>query len=191
MNGYIRMHELTDLQVALLSFEGEQILSDFKTRFFVTWFRIICVLLAGLVASSGHALTPLPDSRPAFFAGDWMGVGARDIFCFMRLRSDGTGTVLVSSASGDWLGASIGWRNQRQSIALIEVNPLPAEPARRLMPLSQLSLSSGVNKTIQLKLKEDSPVCELQLRAGVERRGAQAESLLDGPAGIRKSDGGK
>jgi hypothetical protein len=120
-----------------------------------------------------------------------MGVGAGDIFCFMRLRSDGTGTVLVGSASGDWLGASIRWRNQRQSIALIEVNPWTFAPERRLMPLSQLSLSSGVNKTIQLKLKEDSPVCELQLRAGVERRAAQAESLLDSPAGMRKSDGGK
>ena len=157
----------------------------------MTWFRIVCALLAGLVASSGHALTPLPDSRPAFFAGDWIGVGARDFFCFMRLRSDGTGTVLVSSASGDWLGASIRWRNQHQSIALIEVNPLPAKPDRRLMPLSQLSLSSGINQTIQLKLKEDTTVCELQLRARVLRRADQAEMLLDSLSGIRKSDGGK
>jgi hypothetical protein len=157
----------------------------------MTWLRLFFMLLGGLGATSSQALTPLPDGSPAFFAGDWIGTGANDQFCFIRLRPDGVGTVLVSGASGDWLGASIRWRNQRQSIVLVDVSALPAEPRRRLMPLSRLALRSGINRTIHLKLNEDIPGCELQLRADVLRRAGQADMLLDNPAGAGKPDGGK
>ena len=156
----------------------------------MTWLRIVCTLLGVLGTSSSQALTPLPESSSAFFAGDWIGTGSRDVFCFMRLQTDGIGTVLINGASGDWLGASIRWRNQRQRIVLIEAHPLLANPHRRLRPLSQLSLSSGINQTIQLKLDGDLPVCELQLRVDVQQRSDQAAMLLDRPADARKSNDG-
>lgn len=161
----------------------------------MTWLRLIFTLLAALAASSSPALTPPLDNRPSFFAGDWIGTGADDQLCFIRLQPDGNGTVLVSNASGDWLGARIRWRNQRQSMELIEVSPevspFPAEPHRRLMPLSGLTLRSGINQTLQLKPGERSPVCELQLHNNVLRRAVQAGMLLDKPVEARKSDGRK
>jgi hypothetical protein len=161
----------------------------------MTWLRLFFSLLAALGASSSPALTPPLDNRPGFFAGDWIGTGAEDLFCFIRLQPDGNGTVLVSSASGDWLGARIRWHNQRQSMELIEVSPkvspFPAEPGRRLMPLSGLTLRSGINQTLQLRPGERSPLCELQLRDTVLGRAGQAGMLLDKPAEVRKSDGRK
>ena len=157
----------------------------------MTWLRIVGALLGVLSTSSSLALTPLPESSLTFFSGEWIGTGADDVFCFMRLGTDGTGTVLVGRASGDWLGAYIRWRNQRQRLELIEAVPLAADPHRRLMPLSGLSLSSGINKTIQLKLNKNAPVCELLLRSNVHRREDQAGSLLDIPATSRKTNGGK
>jgi hypothetical protein len=154
-------------------------------------FRVLFALLGGLALTSSQALTPVPDSTAAFLVGDWIGMGAGDAFCFMRLRPDGSGTVFVSGASGDWLGATIRWRNQRQRIVLIGFGPLPAEPQRRMMPLAQLVLNSGINQTIQLKSSENTPTCELQLRADVMGRAAQAERLLDVPADARKANGGK
>jgi len=156
-----------------------------------TWLRLFFTLLAALAASSSPALTPPLDNRPGFFAGDWIGTGADDLFCFIRLQPDGNGTVLVGSASGDWLGARIRWQNQRQSLVLIEASPLAAEPHRRLMPLSGLTLRSGINQTLQLKPGERSPLCELQLRDRVLSRYEQAGMLLDKPAEARKSDGRK
>ena len=99
--------------------------------------------------------------------------------------------MLVGSASGDWLGARIRWQNQRQSLVLIEASPLPAEPHRRLMPLSGLTLRSGINQTLQLKPGERSPLCELQLHNRVLSRYEQGGVLLDKPTDVRKSDGRK
>ena len=157
----------------------------------MTWLRLFFTLLAGLCASSSPALTPPFDNRPSFYAGDWIGTGADDQLCFIRLQPDGNGTVLVSNGSGDWLGARIRWRNQRQSMELIEAIPLTAEPHRRLMPLSGLTLRSGINQTLQLKPGERSPVCELQLHNRVLSRYEQGGMLLDKPSEVRKSDGRK
>jgi len=157
----------------------------------MTWLRMVFALLAVLGASPSPALTPPLDNRPGFFAGDWIGTGAEDLFCFIRLQPDGTGTVLVGSASGDWLGARIRWRNRQQSMELIETSPLAAEPGRRLLPLSGLTLRSGINRTLQLKPGERIPVCELQLHDGVLRRAGQARMLLDNAGDSRKSDGRK
>lgn len=157
----------------------------------MTWLRLLFSLLAALGASSSPALTPPLDNHPGFFAGDWIGIGADDLFCYIRLQPDGNGTVLVSSASGDWLGAHIRWSNRQQSMVLIEVSPLPADPGRRLLPLSGLTLRSGINQTLQLKPGERSPLCELQLRDRVEHRAGQAGMLFDNPTEVRKSDGRK
>lgn len=157
----------------------------------MTWPRMFFTLLTALCASPSPALTPLLDNRPGFFSGDWIGTGAEDLFCFIRLQPDGNGTVLVSGASGDWLGARIRWQNQQQSLVLIEASPLPAKAGRRLLPLSGLTLRSGMNQTLQLKTGERNPVCELQVRDRVLRRSGEAGMLLDSPSEDRKSDGGK
>ena len=69
----------------------------------VTWLRLFFILFAALGASSSPALTPLLDNRPDFFAGDWIGTGAEDLFRYIRLQPDGNGTVLVSG------GVASGW----------------------------------------------------------------------------------
>ena len=150
----------------------------------------VCMLLAGLAglaANATHAQSPPLDRSPAFFAGDWVGSGASDTFCFMRLRPDGAGTVLASTASGDWMGASIRWRNDRQSITLLEVKALHADPQQRLMPLSRLSLRFSFSDTIQLHIDKGSPACELQRRASVARRMDEADALLEGIGAAGKS----
>ncbi|MGB8694470.1 MAG: hypothetical protein WCD08_13275 [Steroidobacteraceae bacterium] len=151
-------------------------------------FRLVCILVGALAASSGFALSPPLDSSPAFFSGDWVGMGANDNFCFMRLRPDGLGTVLISSPSGDWVGARIRWHNQRQSMVVSEVNPLPGDPHRRLLPLSQLTLRVVFGGTFQLVLNTDIPTCELQRRTSVQRRMEEAELLLNSPAEARKAN---
>lgn len=155
----------------------------------MTWLRLFFTLLIALGASASLALTPPLDNRPGFFAGDWIGTGPEDMFCFVRLQTDGNGTVLVRGASGDWLGARIRWRNQQQSVVLVAASPFPVELGRRLLPLIQLDLRSGINQTLQLKSGVRNPVCELQLSNKVLRRSREAEMLLDNPADIRKSDG--
>lgn len=154
-------------------------------------FRTVCILLGALSASSAPAFSPPLDTSPAFFSGDWVGMGANDNFCFMRLRPEGLGTVLISGPSGDWVGASIRWHNHRQSIVVSEVKPLPADPHRRLLPLSKLTLSVVFGGTVQLLLNTDTPTCELQRRASVQRRIEEAHSLLNNPAEVRKANDSK
>lgn len=154
-------------------------------------FRTACIILGALGASSAPAFSPPLDSSPAFFSGDWVGTGANDNFCFMRLRRDGLGTVLISGPSGDWVGASIRWHNHLQSILVSEVKPLPQDPHRRLLPLSQLALRVAFGGTVTLLLNSDTPGCELQRRASVQRRMGEAELLLNNPTEVRKANDGK
>lgn len=92
--------------------------------------RLIFSMLGALAISSGQALTPLPVSSPGFLRATGS-ARAPKTNSFIHLQTDGVGTVLVRSASGDWLGARIRWRNQRQNVLLIDVSPLPADPQRR------------------------------------------------------------
>jgi hypothetical protein len=140
---------------------------------------LLLFLLAGLGATSAPAQSPLPDGSPVFFSGDWIGTGAQDSFCFMRLHPDGVGMVLFMGASGDWRGARIRWRNERQSIVVMAVQPLPNDPHRRLAPLEQLWLSTGFGTTIQLRLdRKGSSVCELLLSDPAESAGSQGKTPL-------------
>jgi hypothetical protein len=150
----------------------------------------LLILLAILGATSAPAQSPPLDGSPAFFSGDWIGTGTRDDFCFIRLHPDGRGTVLLMGAGGDWLGARIRWRNERQSLVVLAVQPLPNDPHRRLAPLDQLSLGTGFGTTIHLRLdKQGSPVCELQRRTMVQQNVSAAELLLDDPADHAGSHG--
>ena len=144
-----------------------------------------CWIGAALIATFGAldatATTPLPDGRPEFFVGDWAGTAGEDSFCFMRLKNDGSGTVLLSGASGDWFGATIRWRNERQVLKLVSAVPLPADPQRRLMALPRLTLSSGMNRTARLGWEGHASPCELQLKSELLRREKEALVLLDTP----------
>jgi hypothetical protein len=153
--------------------------------------RVVFALLAGLCGTCGFTQSPLPDESPAFFAGDWMGTGAQDNFCFMRLHADGSGTVLAMGASGDWLGARISWRNQRQNIVVVAAQPLPADPRRRLAPLPRFSLNMGFGTTIHLRLEAGTALCEMQRRAAVDRNVSNAGTLLEGADAIEGAHGGR
>jgi hypothetical protein len=141
--------------------------------------RTLLALVAALAATCGSARTPPFDSSPAFFSGDWIGSGADDLFCYVQLNTDGSGTVLVSGGSGDWLGARIQWRNDRQHIVLVDQSPMAANPQRRLMPLAPFLLRSGINRTLQLLWNESRPFCGLQLGTDVQRRSKEAQTLLE------------
>jgi hypothetical protein len=153
--------------------------------------RFLFTLLAGLHETCGFAQSPLPDESPAFFSGDWIGTGAQDAFCFMRLQPDGMGTVLAMSASGDWLGARVRWRNRRQNLEILAVHPLPGDPHRRLAPLSGFSLSLGFGTTIRLRLDAGTAYCEMQRRAAVERNVGNAGMLLGGADANEGAHGGR
>ena len=65
---------------------------------------------AGLVMvftlwGTAHALTPLPDTSPSFFSGEWAGAGEQGTYCYLNLSADGWGWVLIDGGAGDWLGA--------------------------------------------------------------------------------------
>jgi len=51
------------------------------------WLGIFLALLGSVGASSGLALTPLPDNSPAFFSGDWIGTATQDLFCLIRMTT--------------------------------------------------------------------------------------------------------
>lgn len=151
----------------------------------------LLALLAGLCETSGFAQSPLPDESPAFFSGDWIGTGAQDNFCFMRLHPDGIGTVLAMNAAGDWQGARIHWRNRRQALEVVAVQPLAGDPHIRLAPLPRFSLDMGFGTTLHLRLEAGTASCEMQRRAAVERNIGNAGGLLnvvdprEGPHGGR------
>lgn len=155
-----------------------QLAVDWKDRLVkLPW--VCMVLIAALGVGQATALTPLLDVRADYFVGDWLGTGGDDSYCFVRLRQDGSGTVLVSGASGDWFGAQVRWRNERQTLRVVEVLPLAANPRRRLMPLPQLTLTSGMNRTAQLSWNTRISPCELRLRSEQDHRQGEANLLLD------------
>jgi len=73
----------------------------------------------------------------------------------------------------------------------MSVQPMPNDPQKRLAPLTQLTLSLGFGSTIHLTLDKNSPACELQRRAGVQRNVDAAELLLSTPPSDARGHGGK
>ena len=120
------------------------------------------IALLLVCVGSAHALTPLPDSSPGFFAGEWSGIGEHGRYCYMTLLADGRGWVLVDAGSGDWLGARMQWRNRRQALEVDKIVPLAASPQRRVMPLQKLELRSGVNQSLALTWGAPAAGCHLQ-----------------------------
>ena len=115
-----------------------------------------------ICVETANALTPLPDSSPGFFAGEWSGIGGQGSYCYINMKVDGRGVVLIDSGSGDWLGAQIQWRNRKQAVEVEKITPLPASSQLRIMPLDRFSLSTAFNQSLKLTLNGHSDGCYLQ-----------------------------
>ena len=126
--------------------------------------RRMLIALASMMALpvSGNASTPLLDESPGFFAGEWAGNAGQGGYCYLTLSADGRGTVLIDSGTGDWLAAQILWRNRRQALEVEKITPLPAATELRVMPLSRLTLATGLNQSLKLNWGKLSNGCQLQ-----------------------------
>ena len=144
----------------------------------------IGLILVFMGLGTAKALTPLPDTSPGFFSGEWAGTGHHGAYCYMSLSPDGRGWVLIDGGTGDWFGARMQWRNQQQSLQVEQIIPLQASPQRRILPLEKFVLSSGFNQSLQLTWNDPSGGCHLQKTDTAARHllGARKtlESLLPG-----------
>jgi hypothetical protein len=122
----------------------------------------IGLVLVFVWLGTAKALTPLPDTSPGFFSGEWAGAGSHGAYCYLNLSEDGRGWVLIDGGTGDWLGARMQWRNQQQSLQVEQIIPLPASAQLRVMPLEKFVLSSGFNQSMKLTWNEPSGGCHLQ-----------------------------
>ena len=128
---------------------------------------------------SARAVTPPPDESPAVFAGEWAGTGKQGSYCYLNLDAGGGGWVLVDGGSGDWLGARIQWRNQRQSLQVEKITPLPSSPRYRVMPLQAFDLRSQFNLTLSLSWGSNSAGCQLQRIESSTRHLDSARSAIE------------
>lgn len=144
----------------------------------------IGLVLVVVWLGTAHALTPLPDTSPGFFSGEWAGTAPQGAYCYLNLSADGSGWVLIDGGAGDWLGARLQWRNQQQSLHVEHIIPLQASAQLRVMPLEKFVLSSGFNQSLKLTWNEPSGGCHLQKIDTAARHllGARQtlESLLPG-----------
>ena len=138
----------------------------------------LVILFAWL--GNANALTPLPDSSPGFFAGEWAGTGEHGTYCYLNLSADGWGWVLIDSGSGDWLGARMQWRNRQQTLQIEKIIPLPVSTQLRVMPLEKFMLSSGFNQSLRLTWNEQTGVCYLQKIGTTAQNLIRARSTIDG-----------
>lgn len=122
----------------------------------------IGLVLVFVWLETAHALTPLPDTSPGFFSGEWAGAGHHGAYCYLNLSADGWGWVLIDGGTGDWLGARMQWRNQQQALQVEKIIPLPASPQLRVLPLDKFVFSSGFNQSLKLTWNDPSGGCHLQ-----------------------------
>ena len=125
-----------------------------------------------------NALTPLPDVSPDFFAGEWYGNGEHGAACYLSLNADGSGAVLIDGGSGDWLGAGLQWRNERQTLRVLKTLPVSAAPRERLGPLETFVLTTGLNQSLRLTWSGQSNGCQLQKIETAARQLARAREAL-------------
>lgn len=141
---------------------------------------LIGVLLAIVLVQPAFSLTPLPDSSPKFFAGEWTGVGEQGTYCYLNLSADGRGLALIDrDGVGNWFGARIQWRNRQQTVDVERIIPLPASPQLRILPLSTLSLQTGFNQSLQLSWGKPSDSCHLQKIETTADRLMQARRTIE------------
>ena len=147
---------------------------------------VIAVVLVFL--TTARALTPRLDESSDFFAGEWSGNAAQGGYCYLNLRADGHGWVLIDAGSGDWLGARIDWHNQRQAVAVEKITPLPNTMQLRVMPVSGLTLTTEFNRSLALSWGQPASSCQLQKIEAAAQHLMQARALV---ATLRTSAGQK
>ncbi len=123
---------------------------------------LIGLLLLFTCLGAANALTPLPDSSPSFYSGEWAGIGEQGSYCYLNLGADGWGWVLINGGAGDWLGARVQWRNRHQTLEIEKAIPLPFSSKQRVMPLETFVLRSEFNQSLSLTWSAKSPGCQLQ-----------------------------
>lgn len=137
----------------------------------------LCLFFACL--GSANALTPLPDTTPAAFVGEWEGSAEQGAYCYLKLNADGRGWVLIDGGTGDWLGAQLIWRNQQQSLLLEKITPLEQSARLRLAPLPKVVVRSGFHPSLTLKWNARQATCQLHIVGSLERRREQARHVID------------
>jgi hypothetical protein len=151
---------------------------------FINKVEAMCKLMRWVLVfgwfGSASALTPLPDTSPAAFAGEWAGTGEQASYCYVQLGADGWGWVLVDGGAGDWLGARIQWRNRQQALQVDKVIPAAVSSQLRIMPLKAMVLRSGFNQSVSLTWNERLGACQLQRIETTARRLDRARSALEG-----------
>jgi hypothetical protein len=130
------------------------------------------------------AQSPPPDNAPSFFSGEWAGTGERGSFCYVSLRIDGSGWVLVDAGTGDWSGARIQWQNRRQSLQIDTIVPLRSSTPQRFMPLDRFELRSEFNQSLSLTWATPDGSCHLQrIETVVSRLSRAQRAVVDLPPG--------
>lgn len=79
------------------------------------------LLVASVLGASfaALALSPLPDRRPQFFAGEWVGLGEMNTLCWMSLVADGSGRFRGRAPNGTVVDVAIThWENVNQSLSI-------------------------------------------------------------------------
>jgi hypothetical protein len=133
------------------------------------------------------AVTPLPDTSPGFFAGEWAGAAAQGGYCYLTLDVDGSGVVLIDGGAGDWLGARVQWHNEQQSLQVDKAMPLAFSAQRRVMPLQALVVHSELNQSLGLSWGGSPVGCHLQKIEATARQLQRArQAIQDLPAGASK-----
>jgi hypothetical protein len=127
---------------------------------------------------SVHAQSPPPDNSPGYFSGEWTGTGEHGSYCYLKLKIDGVGWVLIDGGAGDWSGAGIQWRNRHQSLQVDKIVPLRASTQRRLMPLEDFVLRSEFNHSLSLTWSAPSGSCHLQRIESTARQLSRARRVI-------------
>ena len=137
------------------------------------------LIMAFALLGSASALTPLLDSSPLYFSGEWAGTGAKGAYCYLSLGSDGRGLVLIDAGTGDWLGARIHWRNERQVLIVEKSISLSLAPQLRILPLHIFALSTEFNQSLALNWDKRADGCHLQKIETTKHHLTQARTIID------------
>lgn len=143
-------------------------------RYFISFILLFSCL------GSVNALTPVPDSSPSFFSGEWAGAGEQGAYCYLNLSADGWGWVLIDGGGGDWLGAQVQWHNSRQSLQVEKIIPLATSSQRRIMPLATFILRSGFNHSLHLTWNKQLTGCEMQKVKTMKNNLNRARNSING-----------
>jgi hypothetical protein len=137
---------------------------------------LLCIAWQG----RAQATTPLPDTSPRAFAGEWAGTGEQGSYCYVNLLVDGSGVVLIDAGAGDWLGARLHWHNRQQALQVDDITPLPISAQARILPLPTFVLRSGFNQSLSLVWQGSAVGCQLQRIASLAEHHSRARKASEG-----------